>query len=176
MQHLLLNAGLFQATWFAAVVGGTAPACVACGLLAAHVATRAQPRADALLAVVVAAIGFALDTLWIRVGVLDYGGAIWAPPWIVALWAAVGLSLNHSLAFCVRRPLLGSALVAVTAPISYSGGAALGAVTIPVSAGLAVIAVVWAVVFAMLFVGVVPAVNRLCSVTATGETQGSGPR
>ena len=69
-----------------------------------------------------ASIGFCLDTLWIRVGVLDYAGASVAPVWIVLLWVGVGLSVNHSLAPFGARPWVGGLLAGLTAPVSYLGG------------------------------------------------------
>lgn len=157
--HTLVNAGLFQITWFAAVAGGTTAAIAACGLLATHVMARGEVRADLTLAAVLGAIGFGLDTLWIQIGVLDYHGSVLAPTWIVALWVALGLSLNHSLAMFLGRPRLAAVLVAGACPMSYLGGAALGAVTVPSPGLLVIVALTWAGLFAAVFGVVAPRVN-----------------
>jgi hypothetical protein len=157
--HVVVNAALLQLTWFAAVIGGTLAAACACALLAAHVLSRGGRR-DLTLAAIVGAVGLGLDTLWIYSGILDYHGALLAPPWIVLLWLAVGLSLNYSLSMCVGRPWLGGALAAAACPLSYLGASALGALVIPSTSSLTMIALGWAVVFGGLFGVVAPFFNR----------------
>jgi hypothetical protein len=163
-QHALINAGLFQVAWFAAVLGGSLAACVAFALLLWHAAGRGKARADCTIAAICAALGLGLDTTWIYLAVLDFHGAVVAPPWIVVLWAALGVSLNHSLSFLVARPWLGAMLTALAAPFSYWAGAALGGVVIANDAWLAVIAVAWFVVFYVLFKRVVPIINHFWEV------------
>jgi hypothetical protein len=158
--HTLLNAGLFQITWFAAVMGGTLAGVGACTLLALHSLARGRARVDLTLAAVLGAIGFVLDTLWIQAGVLDYHGRLLAPPWIVALWVAVGLSINHSLSMFLGRPWLAAVAVGAACPFSYLGGAALGGVTVPEPWQLAVVACVWGGLFAGVFGWVAPLANR----------------
>ncbi len=160
----LVNAGLFQVTWFACVLGGASGsnlwgAAALLGMLA--FSARGQTlRADLAMAALAAAVGFGLDTLWIHLGVLDYHGAAVAPLWIVLLWVAVALSLNHSLAMFQPRPLLGGLLAAACAPLSYLGGARLGGVIIPDPQLLAVIGGVWFVVFAVGFYAAARATRR----------------
>ncbi len=157
--HVAVNAVLLQLTWFAAVFAGTLAAVLAGALLAAHVLSRGGRR-DLTLAAIVGAVGLGLDTLWIYSGILDYHGALLAPPWIVVLWIAVGLSLNYSLSMFIGRPWLGGALAAATCPLSYLGASALGALTIPSAPLLIVVALGWAVVFGSLFGVVAPFFNR----------------
>jgi hypothetical protein len=151
----LLNAALFQGAWFACVLGGAAGtsawgAGAVAGLLA-FAAIRDRLRSDLAYAAVGAAVGFALDTLWIQAGVLDYAGAAVAPAWIVLLWAGVGLTLNHSMAPFALRPWLGAMLAGASAPLSYLGGERLGAVTVPEPMLLGVVAVAWMAVFGVAF-------------------------
>lgn len=158
--HTLLNAGLFQVTWFAAVMGGTLVGVAACSVLAAHALARGSARADLTLAAVLGVVGFVLDTLWIQTGVLDYHGASLAPPWIVALWVAVGLSINHSLSVFLGRPWLAAVAVGAACPFSYLGGAALGGVTIPELGQLTVVGCAWGGLFAGVFGLLAPFLNR----------------
>lgn len=147
----IINGVLFQATWFACVLGGANgwfwPGVL--GVLALIVSLSQSPalRHDALLAMVLLPVGTALDTLWIKTGILDFNGASIAPAWIILMWLAVALTVNHSLAFFRDRPLFGALAVLGAAPLSYLAGARLGAVVIPEPALLAVIAVTWAVLF-----------------------------
>jgi len=154
----LLNAALFQGAWFACVLGGAVGSSVwgagAVLALAAFAALRDRWRTDLVLASIAAAVGFGLDTLWIRAGILDYGGVTFAPAWIVLLWVGVGLTLNHSLALFAPRPWLGGLLAGLGAPLSYLGGERLGAVVVPDPWLLPVISLTWFLVFTVAFLQV----------------------
>jgi hypothetical protein len=150
----IINAVLFQITWFAAVLGAahgiTWWGLAALGLLGAHVLASDFWRRDLTAAGVCVLVGGLLDTGWVRLGILDFGGP--SPPgWILMLWAAVGLSLNSSLSWFRRRPVLGGVCAACSAPLSYSAGAGFGAAVVLAPFGLAVISASWLVFFWALF-------------------------
>jgi len=149
------NALLFQAVWFSAVVGAAHDESLWCwaalSLLTAQTLTTPQWRMDLAFGVVCMAIGFLADSLWGWAGVIDYEGQSLAPAWIVALWAAVGLSLNHSLGWFRTRPMLGGLAAGAIAPLSYLAGETLGAVDIPWAPALGWIALSWVPVFSILF-------------------------
>ena len=157
---VVINAVLFQLTWFAAVLGGSLFAIAACALLTGHLAFRDSMKADAVIGAITAVLGLGLDTLWIQINVLDFHGAAVAPMWIVVLWAALGLSINHSMAWFISRPLPGAILAAASAPLSYLSGAALGGVIVPDTAMLGLVCVSWFALFYVLFKVVAPFVNR----------------
>lgn len=159
--HALGNALLFQVTWFAAVLWGTPAALVALIAVVVQIAPRRMLRADATLGAILAAIGLGLDTAWIHFGVLDYRGAAVAPLWIVMLWVAVGVSLNHSLGFLVRKPWLGALLVGPAGAVSYLAGAQFGAVIVPDPVLLSYVGIAWSALFALLLGLIVPFVNGL---------------
>jgi len=157
---VLLNAALFYAGWFACVMGaasgqpelGVAVAAVAIGV---HlVLTPARTGAVSLI-LATGAIGFTIDTLLAVVGTFTFPGSgvmTWlSPPWLVAIWMMFATTLNGSLAWLAERPLLAAALGAVGGPASYGYGARLGAVEMPSSWSLVVLAVVWAVAMPGLF-------------------------
>lgn len=150
----LINAGLFQVTWFACVLGGAAGNSVwgaaALASLLAFSSVRPFLRSDLALAVVLGLVGLGLDTLWIRTEVLDYGSAV-APAWIIMLWMGVGLTLNHSLSMFGDRPWLGGLMAGSAAPLSYLGGERLGGVVVPDPWMLAVVAAVWFALFTLAF-------------------------
>ena len=158
--HVVINAVLFQLTWFAAVLGGSMVAVAACAVLSTHLVFRDSLKADCTIGAITAALGLGLDTLWIHLNVLDFYGAVVAPAWIVVLWAALGLSMNHSMAWFVTRPLPGAILAAASAPVSYLSGAALGGVIVPDSALLGYVSVAWFVLFYVLLNVVAPFLNR----------------
>ena len=120
-------------------------------------------------------LGLILDSAWIHLGILDFGADTLgvaniqlAPLWIVAL-GHCGPVTVQALGFFVKRPLVGALIVGATAPLSYSTGAQFGAVTISSSTSLLIIAVVWVVVF-----GVVFELARRVQQTGAGETTPTG--
>lgn len=160
--NLLLNFVLFQLAWFACVMGA-AQGVPWVGVLTVfvvalfHLLRVREPRSEMLLLAAVAAIGAVFDSLLAATGWLSYPSGQWhqalAPYWIVAMWVAFGTTLNVSLHWLKRYPLLAFVLGAIGGPLAYLGGAQLGGVTFndPV-AGLAALAMGWAVIMPALMV------------------------
>lgn len=159
---VLVNAVLFQAVWFAAVIGagnGLAwPGVAAVAVFAAVTLRQRATRASDLRLMVCAALaGGLLDSVFVNTGLLRYAAqwpaAALAPAWIVALWVNLALALNHSLRWVRPYPLVAALFGAIAAPLSYLG-AARGwqavAFADPAWRTLAVVAACWAVVMAAL--------------------------
>jgi len=156
-RRLLTNFVLFEAAWFACVIGasqdglavmaGTGAALLAVAL---HVALSEQPIAELELAMAAALIGLAWETLLIQIGVVAvphgelFAGV--APPWIVAMWALFATTLNYSLGWLRGRWMLAAALGAIAGPLSYWAGVRMGALQFidPVKAVIA-LAIGWGV-------------------------------
>ena len=151
---LVINALLFQATWFACVLGGSQGqpvwglAALSGMLLFAY--RRPHFREDVALVLLLVPVGWLLQSLWIDQGILVYEPNS-LPPWILMLWAGVALTVNHSLTWFKQYPLMGAALAAVAAPICYLSGTQLGAVATPVPLNLAWISLAWFAVFGAIF-------------------------
>jgi hypothetical protein len=154
-----VNALFLKVAWVACVVGGNS---YGLGVVFAMLCLNTYQRniaADWPYAVGLGLFGLLLDTAWMHFGVLDYAssasltiaGITLAPLWIVLLWVAVGLSLNHGLIFFVERPLIGGLLVGASAPFSYMAGERFGAVVIPSYENLAILGLIWFVVYYVLF-------------------------
>lgn len=154
--NLWINAILYQATWLIAIAGA-AHNCWWAGPLALVVfagwqlTVSSQRRADVLLVLFAAAIGFVIDSAFAQSGLLTYAASRpWehlAPIWIIALWMSFALTLNHSLAYLKTHPLAASALGGIGAPLAYLAAAQWGALTFPAAQlpSLVVLAAVWAV-------------------------------
>jgi hypothetical protein len=154
----ILNFVLFQAGWFACVLGGAhgmTLASAAAASVVIGVSLRwfsADRMSDARLFLAVALTGFCVDTVHLRFGVFALVGdprfPHLCPLWLVAMWAMFGTTLRGSLGWLKGRYGLAAILGAVAGPLSYLGGAKLGAVTLhPNSAfSIAALAVGWAVV------------------------------
>jgi hypothetical protein len=124
---------------------------VVAGVAGLHLALRRPRGPEVLLLLFAGALGYALDSLLVIAGVLEFTPAarLGGPSalWMVALWVNLGTTLNVSLGWLRGRYLLSAALGFVAGPVAYYAGARLEAITfglaLPLS--LAVIAVEWAV-------------------------------
>jgi len=163
MPGKILNYVLFQAGWFACVLGGAhnmiALPIAAAGLIVGVRLWLAVPDdrlCDLRLYLAVGSIGFCLDSLHLSLGVFALIGTPrfphLCPLWLVALWVMFGTTLRGSLSGLANRYGLAALLGAVAGPLSYLSGARLGAVTLPPDRvfSLFALAVGWAVVLPLL--------------------------
>lgn len=146
---------LFQAAWFACVLGA-AHGQVAAGVMAVaavvllHLAVSPARAADLALTVLAMLVGLAWDSAMVRQGWVQYAspGPLpqLAPIWILALWALFATLLRGPLAWLHGRPLLAAVLGAIGGPLSYLAAVRLGAGSFPDPAvALAVLGAGWAV-------------------------------
>jgi hypothetical protein len=158
---LFLNTALFQAGWFAVVLGAArgrpwSGMAAALGLSAIHVLAAQERRHELLLGLTAGALGFTVDTLLQAAGVLafDTGRVVpWlAPPWLIALWVQFASLLRFSLRWLDRRPVLAGFLGLVGGPAAFLSGERLGAVSFPAGTPVALgaLALVWAAVTPLL--------------------------
>jgi len=149
------NFVLFQAAWFAAVLGAArqvplwGTACVV-AVIGWHVAISARPAAEARLVALACCIGFAFESAMAVQGLVRYPSgqpaAALAPYWLVALWGLLAISPNVTLRWLKGRPVLAAAIGAVAGPAAFASGARLGAANFTDSArALVAIGVSWAV-------------------------------
>lgn len=136
----LVNLALYEAGWFACVLGaarghGGAGASVAGGLLLIHLALAKDRSGEAKLAAACGALGFVLDSAQSLAGRLSFTGpffasqAALAPVWALALWLQLGTTLRFSLGWLSQRYLLAAALGAAGGPVAFLAGERLGAAT-----------------------------------------------
>lgn len=158
----LVNQGLFQLAWPACVIGAAYgilwTGVLVVGLLMAwqlHPANR-HPL-DGRMVAVCLALGFGLDSAWVQMGLLEYATA-WpwpgfAPLWIMLLWIAVALVINHSMAAFKQRLLVLAVAGAVGSPFSYFAGSRFGAVEWLAPAWQVILAtgLSWAMILPLLF-------------------------
>ena len=121
----------YQAAWFVAVgfaARGLAwPGTVAClGFAALTWWQSPRRRSDLRLVAAALACGLLLDGALAATGWLAYAAplpALPAPAWIVALWAAFAMTLQHSMQWLLARPLAAVLFGAMGGPLAYSGAA-----------------------------------------------------
>lgn len=145
----LVNFALFQAVWFLAVLGaadgrpwlGALAAALLLPLNLAFVPAGRRGR-DVRMWCAVGVLGLALDSALLGAGLVGFPdvarpagpSAVWdhvVPPWIVALWVAVGTLLRASLGWLRGRPWVTAACGAVGGPLSFWSGVRLGATEMP---------------------------------------------
>lgn len=152
----------YQAVWFAAI-GGAARGLWWPGVIAAVVFAAAHFRfgvrdpatraTDARLLVAAIIAGLLLDSTLARMGLVRYAASDLAVPsggaplWILAMWACFALTLRHSMAALIRRPLVAALAGAIFGPLAYYGVARVGAaatLSMPHWQPLLVLCVGWA--------------------------------
>lgn len=80
--------------------------------------------------------GIILDSTWQLLGHINFNAPLpifsfISPLWIVFLWIAFALTINHSLAWLKKYPILAVLLGFIGAPLSYFAGVKLGALSYP---------------------------------------------
>ena len=149
----LLNLALSQIGWLACVLGAArghvwAGAGLALALTAVHLFLVRDRTREAMLLLAAAGLGLALDSLQLNLGVFRYPSgtplAGLAPPWIVVLWLQFATLLHFGLRWLSRRYLLAAVLGFVGGPLSFWGGARLGAIEFATPLAYLVLACVWA--------------------------------
>ncbi|MGN6579609.1 MAG: DUF2878 domain-containing protein [Bordetella sp.] len=121
----------YEIVWFAAVIGASRGSALP-GLLCAVVFTAWQlsvshRRASDLRLVGIALLcGLIVDGVLSHMGWMHYAAMSWAVPpgvplWILALWVAFAMTLNHSMVWLQGRPAWALALGAAGGPLAYWG-------------------------------------------------------
>ncbi|WP_395683293.1 DUF2878 domain-containing protein [Dokdonella sp.] len=151
----------YQAVWFAAVIGAARDApWVGVGVAALFVALQlsasTERRSDLLLVLCALLVGIVLDGTLAGFGVLHYAShdaLLPAPAWILAVWAAFAMTINHSFAFLRGRADWAVVLGAIGGPLAYLGAArGFGAVVFAAPAwhAVAMLAFGWAIALPLL--------------------------
>jgi hypothetical protein len=155
-----LNFVLFQAAWFAAILGAAhgrplAGTLAVGAVLAWHLAVSARPAIEARLLGSVLLVGTAFETLCVQFGQVRFTSgqpvAQLPPYWMIALWGLLAIALNVTMRWLKRRWALAALLGAIGGPMSYAGGVRLGAATfLDTGAALATLALGWALLMPLM--------------------------
>jgi len=133
----LANFAGLQIVWFACVLGAAHDKAWAgwlAGLVfvAFHFTWIRDRRPDTLVAAAALLLGAVYETLNLATGVYttttDVFPAPAPPSWLLVLWVTFALAIRHSMRWMRGRYLVGALLGAIAGPLSWRGGAALGAV------------------------------------------------
>jgi hypothetical protein len=159
------NFAIYQLAWFAVILGaarghawlGAAMALLVTGI---HLWLRREPLEFRLVGIAVM-LGLVIDTTLTATGQVQFasGGSLpIAPYWMLALWVAFATTLNHSLRWLMRRPIVAAMAGAVFGPLAYLAGEKLGALSLPSPAiALPMLAASWWVAMGLLALVLRPA-------------------
>ena len=149
------NFVIFQAAWFAAVLGAAHGLAVwGCGCVIAavgwHLAVSARPAVEARLIGAVVLIGLVAESVMARQGVVGFASGqlapYTAPYWMVALWGLLAITLNVTMRWLKGHWWLAASIGAVAGPLSFASGVRLGAAHfITAAPALVILACIWAV-------------------------------
>jgi len=133
MQHILINAFLFQLCWFSAVLMGSYWALLPLGLMFLHY-LQVRGTTGLLVVLLLGVLGIMFDSLYLYLGIyhLDVQTAalplLNLPVWLVCLWLGFCLSLPLSLAWLVKKPVYFIVGCMLLGPVSYLAGRRLQAI------------------------------------------------
>jgi len=169
-----VNVILFQAAWFAAVLGAAAgmfwlgPLAMI-PVLAIHLALQDNRTGELKLLLAAGVLGFSFDTLYVSGNIFTPLQHLFprpfSPPWMVCLWLNLAATLNVSLSWLRGRYLLAAVFGAIGGPLAYYSGAGLGATeALPTASGMVLLAIGWGCMTPLLVL-----LARLCG--DPGETE-----
>ena len=155
-----INVVLFQAAWFAAVLG-TARGMFWLGplamlpTLAIHLALQEDRTGEVKLLLAAGLLGFLFDSAFVAEGVFTPLQHLFprpvSPPWMICLWLNFAATLNVSMAWLRGRYLPAAVFGAVGGPLAYYSGAKLGATeALPTMTGMLLLAIGWGVMTPLL--------------------------
>lgn len=157
MRHTnLVNYVLYQAGWFACVLGAAwgyplTGFLIAALLIAAHLWLAVERIVELRLMLLTLIVGLAVEVVQQATATYRFvPGTLVAglpPPWLLALWAQLATTFRFSLRRVFTRPWLSLAFGAFGGPLAFLAGERLGAITLlaPVSLGLLRLGLAWAV-------------------------------
>ena len=145
--HKVINALLFQACWFSAILLGWPYAVLPLVLLIAH-GLRFEPGQHAYVPLSLLVVGgLILDSLLIFSGHFvvpqPHPPSLGLTPlWLVCMWCAFALTLNSSLSWWQQFPKTFAMVCAVAGPMSYFAGTRFGVLEITAT-GFGFHAIAW---------------------------------
>lgn len=154
MRDTLINACLYQAGWFAMVLGAArgypwAGAAAGLTLLTCHVLLSRERRPEILTALSVGFLGTLADSLQAFAGVFVFESGYWSywvvPFWLTVMWMQFATLFHFALRWLSGRYLLSALLGALGGPAAYWTGQRLGGVIFPMGVlhSLLILSVVW---------------------------------
>ena len=151
MKTKIYNALSFNAAWLVCVIYGSLAAVIATIIvIAIHMFFVSKNPLELALIALVILLGVAVDSVFIRSGLLiSPDGGLWPPLWLVCLWGLFSTMLNHSFKWFQSHLALAAVVGGVSGSLSYLGGTRLNDFTLrePQFLTLVIMFITWGCVF-----------------------------
>ena len=125
--------------------------------VALHLVCFSKKYSEFILIIIGMILGLVVDSSFKYFNIIDYLSmnieSIFAPAWIVAMWAGFCATLNHSLSWLKNRLFASFILGAVFGPLSYIAGLNMDIIyfiSSPVTASI-ILAITWGISIPFLF-------------------------
>lgn len=149
----LVNAAGYQTIWFIAVLGHNDIWWLALVLIAGHFLITHDRITDLKTALCLVIIGIFVDGLLKYFGFFNFSADRFPLPyWLMTIWAALALTLHHSLSWFKLHPYYAALFAAIGGPLAYWAGVRFGAATfqLPTAASLLILALAWGILFPLM--------------------------
>jgi hypothetical protein len=158
---VIRNFLLFQAGWFACVLGGAyalplAGSLIALAIIALHLWFTPDAIVELKLLTLALSFGLVFESLLVNFQLAHYSNGMLlpglAPYWMILMWPLFASTLNLSMAWMKNlAPFVVAILGAILAPFAYFAGAGMQAVVFDdVFLSLSIIAIGWAILLPLL--------------------------
>lgn len=156
----VVNVVLFQAGWFACVLGAAYGmpliGALAAGVIVAwHLARAVEPKKETVLIALAMIAGALFETLLVQTGWVRFAAGVLVegtpPYWMIALWAVFATTINVSLRSLRPHLWLAALFGAIGGPAAYYAGTRLGAIEFAAGGALIAIGIGWAILTPALF-------------------------
>jgi hypothetical protein len=156
-----LNYVLYQAGWFACVLGAASQRpwtgfVVAMILVGVHLALSMDRSVEVRLVLLATAVGAGVEMVQIAAGTYRFPSGTptngLPPPWLLAMWAQFATTFRSSLRSVILRPGCALLFGAAGGPIAFLAGERLGAVVLlpPLPYSLLRLSISWAIALTIL--------------------------
>jgi len=157
MRDRIINWGLYQAGWFAMVLGAArgypwAGAGVGLVLVGVHVSLSRERKPEIMTILLIGAMGTLVDSAQAFAGVFVFESGYWSywvvPCWLTVMWMQFATLFHFILSWLSERYVLSAFLGAAGGPAAFLAGEKLGGVIFPMGTvhSLFILAGVWSVV------------------------------
>ncbi|WP_163340491.1 DUF2878 domain-containing protein [Desulfopila sp. IMCC35008] len=147
---LVINALVYQAVWFLAILWGNTGALFGCILILILLATSEQKIADIRMIGFLIFLGLLVDGTLQQVGFFSFSNpGLPIPFWLLVIWVGLAMTIHHSLSWLKHNLPLAAIFGGLGGPAAYWAGTRLGAASFnwSLSVSLCILAVIWALLF-----------------------------
>lgn len=178
MRHTqLVNYALYQAGWFACVLGAawnypSTGLVIATIAIAIHVTLAVERTIELRLIALATLVGLGVELVQLGAGTYRLASGTLIDgvpaPWLLALWAQLATTFRYSLHYVFAKWLPSLLFGAIGGPLAFLAGERLGAVTFlpPLTTALPRLSLCWAVASLVFHFGVRSSLGAVPSATS----------